>query len=111
MRLRGYMVSGPDATEGALLIFDHTARDAKRRGYHTILYDFETAWEFTEVRVRWLRDADPKEWGVTESCVLEPEGCDRCELWHGKPVNKETGICQDCQDFEDEDDEKWKDTS
>lgn len=101
--LRGYIVTSK-WDESAVLVFARTARDAKRMGWRTIVEDYMEADFYTEVRVRWMRDADPKVWGVTEPIILEPAGCERCELWHATgPVDPTTNLCPDCFD----DKETW----
>lgn len=101
--LKGYAVSD-SFNETAVLVFARSARDAKRMAWRLIVYDY-MADEYTGVRVRRLRDAKAQAWGVTAPCVLEPDGCVRCERWYGDgPVDKTTGLCSACFD----DQESWE---
>ncbi len=103
MRLRGYLV-GDRWDESAVLVFAHSAKEAKRRGWRTIVDDYGVDF-YTDVRVRWSREADPKKWDVTEPCILEPRGCEQCERWYAAgPVDPTTGLCADCFN----DDESWE---
>ena len=96
MKLRGYMGSSTYPSEGAVLIFARTAKEAKRLSRP---YMDEMACEgYTDIRIRWLRRADPKAWNVSGPCVLTPVGCRWCEQWHDVPEDPETGLCEDCLD-------------
>jgi len=96
MSLRGYMGSSTWPTDGAVLIFAHTAKEAKQLSPDFM--DEMACEEYTDIRIRWLRRADPKAWDVSEPCVLIPTVCRRCELWHDVPVDPKTGLCEDCSD-------------
>ena len=89
-RLRGYTVWALDPLHGAVLVWARTARDARRMGYPYI-ESYHDEMEWTDMRARWLRDADPAAWGVTEPTVLEPDGCPRCGVWGPQP-----GWCPAC---------------
>ena len=94
--LRGYIVSGKWPEDGAVLVFAQTGREAKRMGWRVIVDDYMDC-EYQEVRVRLAKNADPERWGVTAPCILEPDGCERCERWYADaPVNKQTGLCTAC---------------
>lgn len=97
-KLRGYMVSGDRKGEfSGVLVFAHTARDAKRMAWHYPVDVYMEVDSFTGVHVRWLRSADPQVWGITEPCAIEPDGCDRCERWYADaPVDPKTRLCREC---------------
>lgn len=104
--LKAYMGSGEDSTEGACLIFAHTAKEAKRIGYK----DWARIWDidFIEVRVRKLKQTDYL-FSLADKGKLEKDiphiiddmpVCERCELWSEEPLN-ENGLCNDCRDYEE----------
>jgi hypothetical protein len=94
--------------EGALLIFVHSIKEAKKIGGPIIRGWFDG--EFIDTRIKWLKDkphlfkdnADPAKLKADIAHVVEsPRSCIRCELW-GLPIN-EDGICEECESSEAED--------
>ena len=99
--LRGYIVSGRHSGYGdpAVLVFHHSAREAKKMGWRTIVDEYMCEHFYIDVRVRWIRESEPERWAVTEPCLLEPPGCNRCELWFANaPLDTTTGLCNTCLD-------------
>jgi len=91
---------GPE--EGAVLIFAHTAREAKKIGWYA-LSDFFTM-EFTDVAVRRITDSHDWLWNEANQDKLKneiphvndnPHSCKRCEMW-GHAEILENGFCEDC---------------
>lgn len=102
MGFHGYF--GPE--EGALLIFAHSVKEAKKIGRPIIMDWFDA--EFIDARVRWLRDcphlfdsdADQEKLLADIAHVVEsPKTCKRCEQW-GNPIG-EDGICEECKKREE----------
>lgn len=89
------------AYEGAVLIFSHTAREAKKIAWPAICTFF--AMEFTDVGVQRLRDSDylyseanqDKLKNDIPHVIDNPHSCRRCELW-GHAEILENGLCEDC---------------
>lgn len=88
--------AGPE--EGAMLIFAHTAREARKIGYR---YWWE--YEYIDFAVRRMRNCD---WLYQEANILKlacdephaidnPKSCSHCETWGGSPI-LEDGLCQNC---------------
>lgn len=89
------------AHEGAVLIFAHTAREAKKVGWYAVCLFF--TMEFTDMAVRRLRDSD---WLFLEAnqdkltndiphVIDNPHTCKCCELW-GRAEILDNGLCEDC---------------
>lgn len=89
---------GAGAREGAILIFAHTAREAKKVGYPHLNDWVE---EFIDFGVRLIKDAD---WLFLEadqnkladhiSHVIEPKYCNQCGMWGHAVIRN--GLCTDC---------------
>jgi len=90
--------------EGAVLIFAHDRREAKKLAHQTMRCWYE-ATEFIHTRVRLLKD---KPWLYVEADkeklardephaidALRSSTCKRCELW-GLQLD-EGGICTECR--------------
>lgn len=98
----GYSHQG-GAAEGAILIFAHNLKEAKRTGYPNL-----RGWgvdEYTDMRVEWLRDSQylfdqVPQWSKEkltrdEAHVIEtPPTCKSCHLW-GYELD-ENGLCECC---------------
>lgn len=100
--LHPYMGYAGEPSEGAVLVFAHTAREARK-----VAYDCVVGWcdcEFIDVRCTRLRD-DPeylltlahpaKLESDTPHCVDDPPSCDACEMWGGRPI-PERNCCTNC---------------
>ena len=93
------------ASEGAVLIFAHNAREAKRIGWDapTFLRDI-CSGEYINLRVSWMKDSphiykEAKQDKLKEGIphVIEcPTTCTGCELW-GYDLN-EDGYCETCEE-------------
>ena len=104
----GYSREG-GSREGAVLIFAHNVKEAKRIGFGVL-----SPWitdEYTDMAVTLIKDGafwfeQVPQWSKDkivkdEPHVLDsPPSCKVCELW-GSELN-ESGLCEDCQDYEDE---------
>lgn len=97
---------GPDPSEGAILVFASTGREARRIGYGD-LSGFHPDNSYIDVRVRWLPD---DEYGYLRDWDLEygdgamvdvphiagiPPTCYDCQMWGTGPLVK--GLCADCR--------------
>lgn len=91
---------GPE--EGAVLIFAHTAREAKKVGWPALCYFFTT--EFTDAAIWRIPDSHDWLWNEANQDKLnndiphvidEPHCCKRCEMW-GHAEILENGFCEDC---------------
>lgn len=87
--------------EGALLVFAHDVRQARRLAWPT-LRDWFDGVLYIDARVRRVRgthiftEADPEAFREGRPHVVEsPTSCDRCMLW-GQPIGGD-GLCPDCR--------------
>jgi len=91
------------STEGAILIFAHNTKEAKKLGF-PYLKDFFSA-EFTDVGVNRLwdapfvyMDADKKLVDAGIAHVIDnPTSCTLCGYFGHEEINIETGICVTCE--------------
>jgi len=92
---------GPE--EGAVLIFAHTAREAKKVGWYAVCLFF--TMEFTDMAVRRITDSHGWLWSEANKEKLSkdiphvndnPHTCKRCEMW-GHAEILDSGLCEDCQ--------------
>ena len=87
--------------EAAVLIFAHTAKEAKKVAWKEIGDLF--VYDYTDIGIRLLRNsdylfdnADPKLVASdTPHAIDSPKGCEQCELWGDELVD---GRCQSCRD-------------
>ena len=104
--MRAYMAwSGVMPEDGAVLVFAHTAQEARRTAWPILESLYSGEWIY--VRARWLRDvpwliqqADEERWfGGVAHVIESPEACKCCGLWGDE---LEDGLCEDCAsgDFE-----------
>ncbi len=108
--LKAYMGSGIDSSEGACLIFAHTAKEAKKVGYNECLRDWDV--DFINVKVKKLKQteflfsqADTKKLKLSIPHVVDdPITCPKCGLWWDYPLTKD-GYCESCQERLDDEDE------
>jgi hypothetical protein len=96
----GYCRSaGPE--EGAVLIFAHNLREAKKVGWKSELRDWCDG-TYTNLAVEWIqnepwlaKEADPDRMAKEEAhVVVSPKSCNCCEQW-GFELNAE-GYCEIC---------------
>lgn len=99
--LRRYMCWAGDPSDCAVLVFDHTARHARRIAFPR-LADYVGA-DYTDVRALWLKDEthlDAFRKGDAPHCVDSVPVCERCERWGPSPLTN--NICdlflEDCKD-------------
>ena len=106
-KLKPYMgydnLGGP--AEGAILIFAHNTKEAKRVGWQacTFLHDICDC-EYINMRVSYMKDSgylleDAKQDKLAnnEPHVIEsPTCCNGCEIW-GYELN-ESGYCETCEE-------------
>ncbi len=95
----GYSRSvGPE--EGAVLVFAHNSREARKFTFdHRLVVE-----EWLDTAVKWLRDnpllfeyADKEKLARGEPHVIDsPPSCIICYQW-GNPID-ETGICSQCKE-------------
>jgi hypothetical protein len=105
--LKAYSAHDGAPEEVALLIFAHTARKARPLAWRA-LRNLNGDCDYTDIRVRWLRDAehlerhdaDPAKLARREAHVVDaPTACDDCGLW-GEPID-EDGLCSPCADYQE----------
>ncbi len=100
----GYDNLGGSA-EGAILIFAHTAREAKKVawGFYSFIQEVCDD-EYINLRVTLMKDCDyifkeanqDKLKANTPHVIESPTGCKGCEQW-GYELNNE-GYCEDCEE-------------
>lgn len=96
----GYSQSG-GSSEGAILIFAHTAKEAKAIGYGCIMGYFTD--EYTDVAVNLIRNGDyllkqaepDKLKRDIPHYIFDPVICKVCKLWGTGELN-DRGICPNC---------------
>ena len=105
--LKSYMgfSRGAGSEEGAVLIFAHDIKEAKKFAYKFICEFFEYGADWIDTGVRLLRndalmaEADSEKLCADEAHMISnPKTCGRCELWGGT-VNDD-GSCEFCEDVE-----------
>lgn len=94
--------------DGAILVFAHTVREAKKIGWQAIGGDFISKYIDMAVQLFWNTDkdteyhwlfaeADSSKLLADEAHVIEsPRYCKICEFWGHAPINVEL-ICKDCE--------------
>lgn len=97
--MKPYMVSGPESGEGAVLVFDETARKAKALAWAKSGVINDLGIDFIDVRVsklpdtEWLRSLKRKDGPeVIDSVPI----CQCCEYWHSYLTPE--GLCESCAD-------------
>lgn len=101
--MRAYMYYSRDAgsSEGAILVFANTAREANRVGWGACY--FMIVDEYIDGAIRWLRD---KDWLFEEGdqeklasgvahVVDDPRSCKDCYYWGLSPIDDQ-GYCEEC---------------
>jgi hypothetical protein len=94
--------------EGAVLVFAHSARDAKRLGWRTI-----KEWTGSEYLVVarplpgkevWLAAQEGVDLEGEPRMIGSPQCCDRCDLWGTAPLSQLGGevVCETCADEDDD---------
>lgn len=91
------------AIEGAVLIFAHTLREAKKYAWNnSLLREFCDDWiDLGAYLIRdkpWLYDDANQEKlsaGIPH-VVDDPRGCEVCETWGGSPIGRD-GVCEECR--------------
>jgi len=94
------------AGEGAVLVFAHNTREAKRVGWCSILIDLCDG-EYIDMAVKLMRepqlyenaDQDKLARGIAH-VIDSPKSCMDCELW-GEHLN-EAGVCESCAEGEED---------
>lgn len=80
--------------EGALLVFAHTGREARKLAWPEVRSWFDTQW--IDLAVRRLKgDATHLRRSFEPHVIEDPPACDRCEHWFVTPLNAD-GLCEDC---------------
>jgi hypothetical protein len=91
-----------------VLVFAHSARDAKRLGWRTI-----KEWTGSEYLVvarplpgkeGWLSEQEGVDLEGEPRMIESPKACQRCEMWGRTPLNA-FGVCEFC-DMEEEFEER-----
>ncbi len=102
--LKCYMGHGGEPQEGAILIFAHTAREAKVVGWNTPSFIREVCDdEYIYMRVKLqkepylMKEANPQHLAADKPHAIEcPTTCNGCGFW-GDELN-DGGYCEDCQE-------------
>jgi hypothetical protein len=108
MALKAYMAYDAElgSRDGAVLVFAHNIREAKRLG-HPFVAEW-TSGSWIDTRVNIIKNAQflfnteankDKLLSDTPHVVDSPNACESCQLW-GNELNA-NGLCEDCQDEED----------
>lgn len=98
------------SAEGAILVFAHNLKEAKRIGYGG-LTGIGITDEFTDMRVNLIKNGNflfeqVPQWSKDKLAKDEPHildsppCCKRCELW-GYELNKD-GLCSDCEEISED---------
>ena len=97
--MKMYMGHGGEPEDGAVLIFAHTAKEAKKIAWSGILIDL-CDHDYTNLRVKLIRDS---EWlraerrSDTEPHIVDdPRSCACCFLW-GRSEIGDDGLCDYCR--------------
>jgi hypothetical protein len=93
------------SSEGAVLIFAHTAKEAKKVFWKAC--GGEIVEEYIDARVVWLKDRpwlfleiDLNKSAAAEAhVVVSPLSCARCETWGTSRIG-DNGLCESCKDPE-----------
>ena len=91
------------AEEGAILIFAHSVKEARKVGWNTLgstLTDEYIDFAATLLRnTPWLRDeAYGLKLANDQAHVIDnPKSCKECETWGMYPIG-EDGLCEECRD-------------
>lgn len=97
--MRAYMAWAGEPEDGAVLVFAHTSREARR-----LAADEVQSWtrcDYIDVRVRWLRsDCAHLREQDGPHVVDNPPSCRDCERWYTEPLD-ENGRCQACAENAD----------
>ena len=107
----GFILDEPH--EGAILIFAHNIREAKRIGWSEPSFIQDMTDTYLDFRVRFMKDSqhlfkDGNQEQLKDNIPHineSPTICKGCELW-GEEHNKE-GFCQSCWEF-DHEEEEWE---
>lgn len=92
------------SSEGAILVFAKTAKQAKVEAFKIL-----SGWDmdFLDVGIVWLKEKHFFEQANKEKlnagiphCIESPEGCESCEKWGVDIIEK--GLCEDCYEMEGE---------
>ena len=109
--LKAYSAHDGAPEEVALLIFAHTARKARPLAWRA-LRNLNGDCDYTDIRVRWLRDAahliqidaDAEKIARGEAHVVDnPTTCVDCLCW-GDLID-DSGLCSECADYREANDE------
>ena len=83
--------------EGAVLIFAHNAKEAKRLAWESNVFDY--GW-YIDLVVRWLKN-EPylfKQMRLNiPHVIVFPKTCDKCKMWGTGEIG-EDGICESCRE-------------
>lgn len=93
--------------DGALLVFAHTVREARKVGWENGGTDLTD--EYIDIAARRLRDLEYlrdeadliKLHDDVPHLVWNIKSCKQCEMWGRGRIN-EDGLCQECQDENDD---------
>ncbi|MHB1681108.1 MAG: hypothetical protein ACYCTB_11490 [bacterium] len=100
--LKAYMGSEEDTSEGACLIFAHTAKEAKKVGYNDCLRSWDI--NYINVRIKKLKQTEflfsqanqKKLKSGIAHVIEEPIVCSQCETWGCDELTD--GLCESCRE-------------
>ena len=82
--------------EGAVLIFAHNAKEAKRLAWKANVFDDE----YIDGAVRWLKNETyllkQMRFNIPH-VIVRPKTCIKCEMWGTGEIG-EDGICESCRE-------------
>ena len=107
--MKSYMASADEPCEGAILVFAHSVKEAKKTAWqsYSIIHEICDC-EYINLRVSWMKDcdymfeqADQEKLKNGEPHIIEtPISCNGCEKW-GLELD-EKGYCESCaEEYED----------
>lgn len=104
--MKAYMGYAGDPHDGAILIFAHNAKQAKRLAYPEMSNLFDCM--FCDARVKWLKgedylfeNADKEKLAAGIAHIVDnPISCKSCEMWGSGELDAD-GVCASCRDTEE----------
>ena len=102
-QLKPYMASADEPSEGAILVFAHNIKEAKKTAWQSYSFLHEACDnEYINMRGSWMKDcdymfeqADQEKLKNGEPHIIEtPIGCKGCEMW-GLELDGR-GYCESC---------------
>ena len=93
--LRAYIVGEKDG-DWSLLVFAHTAQEARKVSYGTGWHEPCGLDDWTRWQATWIRNLPSILWELSDGTVQvidSPPICETCERWGGEPMGKYCSLC------------------